>query len=551
MAGDDHGEEQDGQEDRYELPTLDELDELLAAGKDVELQSEEEIDEAVAPVEEVPPLDSPLEIPEELTIKPVPEPVSPTLADTVLADGLMLDSEGRLRSDDIASSIGDVGQLATRRLLAPHIESILNRSIEAYQDLGGADAQLQELQWTKERYEAGDRIDIQGLAFYDPDRGEQEDVNIITVPAINNAANIIQLLGIPASIIAPVTGNKYAIALANASVHVPSGMKSLLKFYKELRKKKKKPFRIARYGITGLGAILYGLPTSFGWGPIHKYVYRPLTTAYLINQGLFALKMLPPDKVKHEIPELDIIREDLRTQVLRYHAVKRKYRGQPIAEVTKDNIEERINHVNRFLGHHLEKISLGDIDIEYDYSIAKVMGALVRADIQHDTCELTPGVLPGQDPLFSWAYAHECMHLDGTKNEGKANFRADRVLEDMAVHYPDEGYDLMLEEMRFAAIGHSFAAKLMDKAYTALHEFAKECDERASYTERQRLVKTMVYNELRDMDLTFEDVRTIWTWAYPGTMRKGLFRVQSILGSDPRGGSTLDYYKLLHEEEIL
>lgn len=494
---------------------------------------------------------------EEPAAEPCSEPEKPAavpelspLAAAVKAKGLTLDAEGRLHSEDIANSVGEAGRLATRRLLAPHIEDILDSTIAAYQAIGGDGQQLKEIQWTKERYVSGDRIEIQGLAFYDPDSGELPDPNIITVPIINNAANVIQMLGIPASIIAPGTGNKYAIAIANASAHVPTGMKSLLKCYKELRKKKKNPFRIARYGITGLGAILYGLPTSLGWGPVHKYIYRPLTTAYLINQGLFMLKMFP-DKVRHEIPELDVIREDLKTELQRYHDVRKKYQGRIVPQVDKENLEERLNHVNRFLRHHLEKISLRDIDIEYDYSVARVMGALARADIQHDTCELTPGVLPGEDPMFSWAYGHECMHLDGTKNEGKANFRADRLMEDLAVYCPDAGYDLLLEEMRFAAVGHAFAAKLMDKAYKALHEFTKECNERASYTERQRLVKTMVYNELRDMDLTFEDVRAIWRWAYPSKMRSGLFKVQSILGSDSRGGYTLDYYKLLNKEDIL
>ncbi len=471
----------------------------------------------------------------------------PPLAAAVRAKGLTLDAEGRLHSEDIANSIGEAGRLATRRMLAPHIEDILDSTIAAYQAIGEMD---KELNWTKERYESGDRIMVEGLAFYNPDSGELPDPNIITVPVINNAANVIQMLGIPASIIAPGTGNKYAIALANASMHAPTGMKSLLKCYKELRKKRKNPFRIARYGITGIGAVLYGLPTSLGGGPIHKYVYRPLTTAYLINQGLLMLRMFP-DKVRNEIPELDVVREDLKTQVQRYHDATKKYSGRQMLRVDKDNLEERINHVNRFLRHHLDKISLRDIDIEYDYSIAKVMGALARADIQHDTCELTPGVLPGKEPLFSWAYGHECMHLDGTKNEGKANFRTDRLMEDLAVYCPDAGYDLLLEEMRFAAVGHAFAAKLMDKAYKVLHEFAKEHNERASYTERQRLVKTMVYNELRNLDLTFEDVRAIWRWAYPNTMRSGLFKVQSILGSDQRGGYTLDYYKLLKKEDII
>lgn len=482
-----------------------------------------------------------------------PETAEPELSPLVAAvksKGLTLDAEGRLHSELIANSIGEVGRLATRRLLAPHIGDILGNTIAAYQAIGGMDEQLRELDWTKERYESGDRIMVQGLAFYEPDSGELPDPNIITVPAVNNAANVIQMLGIPASIIGRGTGNKYAMALANASMHAPTGMKSLLKCYKELRKRRKDPLRIARYGITGIGAVLYGMPTSLGGGPIHKYVYRPLTTAYLINQGLLMLKMFP-DKVGHDIPDLNVIREDLTTQVQRYHDARKKYQGRQMPQVDKDNLEERLNHVNRFLRHHLDKISLRDIDIEYDYSIAKVMGALARADIQHDTCELTPGVLPGKEPLFSWAYGHECMHLDGTKNEGKANFRADRLIEDLAVYCPDAGYDLLLEEMRFAAVGHAFAAKLMDKAYKALHEFARECNERASYTESQRLVKTMVYNELRNLDLTFEDVRAIWRWAYPSKMRSGLFKLQSILGSDPGGGYTLDYYKLLNKEDIL
>lgn len=526
--------------------TDDELSELLDALSDETTLEEvsKAMDEALkeeqpaGPTEQIPP--------EPAAIIDLYNP----LLEAILAEGLELDSESRLRSPALAEAVESEGSLAAKSDLAAHIGSIFDRTMQLYTERGASKEALQDLQWIRERYDAGDRIVIEGQLFYDPEKGDIPRPNVVTVPVVTNAANILQILGIPLSMIAPLANNKYVSAVSKASMHLPYGMKSLTKAYKELRKEKKDPVKIARYTLAGVGAIIYGLPELPGSKGPMRYVYQSLGAAYLINQGLLMLKMFP-DKVNAEMPDLSVIRADLKSQTERYHAALKKYAGTTPQRVEKSDLEGRLGEINHFLRHHLEKVALRDIDIEYDYSVAKVMGAAARADIQNDTCELTPRVLPGDDPTFTWAYVHETMHLDGTKNEGKANFRADRVLEDIAAHHPNDGYDLMIEEMRFAAVGHSFAAKLMGEANRLLNDEIKKSKEHLSKQERHHLVKTFVYNELREMDLAPEDIRAIWKWAYPKRVLKGILKMQSILGSDPSGGYTLDYYKLLKQEQVM
>jgi len=79
--------------------------------------------------------------------------------------------------------------------------------------------------------------------------------------------------------------------------------------------------------------------------------------------------------------------------------------------------------VNKFLRHHLEKTKVQNIDIEFDHLAISLSGSPFKVDTMHDTCVITPNMLPQLEPLFIWGYLTQMFALDGTKNAGKLYFR--------------------------------------------------------------------------------------------------------------------------------
>src|SRR3989338_6552645 len=209
--------------DEPKRTTDDELSELLEA-----LSDDERLDELSAAMDEA------LKQPEEPVEPEHPVcPLEPMLfnpvLEAVLAEGLELDSESRLRSQALAEAVKTEGSLSAKSDIAAHIGAIFDRTAQLYTERGASPDVLQELQWIRERYDAGDRVVIEGQLFYDPAKGDIPKPNVITVPVVTNAANILQVLGIPLSMDAPLANNKYVSAVSKASMHIPYGMKSLTK----------------------------------------------------------------------------------------------------------------------------------------------------------------------------------------------------------------------------------------------------------------------------------------------------------------------------------
>jgi len=118
-------------------------------------------------------------------------------------------------------------------------------------------------------------------------------------------------------------------------------MKSVHKGYKEARKERKDPLRIARHTIAGIGGILHGLPFKPKNEYIYKYLYRPLTLAYMVNQGLQIFKMFP-DNVRAGMPELAVVRDDLLKQTALYRDARDKYNGATLEVVDRGNLEGKL-----------------------------------------------------------------------------------------------------------------------------------------------------------------------------------------------------------------
>ena len=456
------------------------------------------------------------------------------IVEKLTASGFTVDANGRLVSEDIAEAVAASGTLETKRAIAPHLPAILDRTEQAY---AGTEQQVL-VRAVRESYESGQRISVENLLLYDPASGPDPAPNLVSAPALNTAATVLQKLSVPLSIAGQLSPSPVVKALGKAAMPLASGMKSLNKAQKELRRQEKDPVRIARYGVAGVGAVLEALPNPPADGPLRKYVFLPLTTAYKAHMAWQALRMLYRDAVKGDLPPLDELRADMQRQLGRYQAARDRL--SPTQQVTRDNLEQKLTHINRFLRHHLHKTSLSDIDIEFSLLGARV----ASADNAHDTCEFSSRSLPQDDGVFAWQYVHTIFHLDGAKNEGRASLRADRVLEDMAVH--DPAYELILQRARLAAVGHAYLAKVMGEATKTLDEEMKRTGKRVDGRTRDRLLRTVVYGELQQQGVGADELRAIWEGAFPKQVKLGLIAI-----GRPKVESTIDYYKLLREERAL
>jgi len=461
--------------------------------------------------------------------------------DSYVDSKLKIKKSGILECKEIEELIEKEGTLKAKLKYTKKIESMLENLLNEYKGKEEEEAIEKHLR----NYRNGEKVWISGLYFYDPER-TKVDAQFIAVPSLNNAANMGVIAKIPLAIAAMLRNSKIIKGLNKGMIPFSFGLKYLNKAYKECKKPKKDFKKIAKYGAAGVGGTLLFLPITVENGAVYYCIYLPFMLAfqYVTTKSMFKVFSCR-ERISDPLPPVEIIREDLEKQIKNFENTRKKYLklGKTPDLVKPEKLVDELMEINKYLKHHLENIKLSDVDIEIDAVMNTFIGkgAAARADVVTETAELSASILKKVTrPELAKIYSHEIFHLDGSLNEGRANFRADRLLEDMAAHNENEGYDLQLELDRLIAVAHTYyLSKIQEMRTKGVKEKDKILEEVKKDMEKTG-IKGVVASK-------------VLAWLFPSSVKiKTLFIAQSIFGgNNPKGGYTIDYYKLLKRENLI
>ncbi|MBI4448363.1 hypothetical protein HY643_05270, partial [Candidatus Woesearchaeota archaeon] len=196
--------------------------------------------------------------------------------------------------------------------------------------------------------------------------------------------------------------------------------------------------------------------------------------------------------------------------------------------------------------------------IDLDGVTGKLIGATARADIFARTSEFSSEKISGVDAaLFAKVYAHEISHLDGVINEGRANYRADKVLEDMTLIFPDDGYDLQLEKDKLISVGHAYTLSTINETMAKLKKvvplelMVQHLNDLGLHLEN--VSEEATKGKKNQLNKNYCPLTSIINWTYNVKgITRALLKVQSVVGgSNPNSGYTIDNYKLMKRDNTI
>ncbi|MFH1637262.1 MAG: hypothetical protein ABIB71_02445 [Candidatus Woesearchaeota archaeon] len=480
-----------------------------------------------------------------------------------------------------------MGRYEIRRLIARDFWKTLSESRNV-EDAHTAEAAVRAFG----KYSRGRIITVDGLRFFKASRATApyngkyilHEKKYHMAPIVNNAGNTLLSAGgavlLPSIAIAmPIyyAGVPEAIipvAIGAGLVGAGAGMKMLAKAVKSAATRGRNFFSPMVYGLAGAGGISYMFQGN-------ENASSAENLCGLVFMGLLGVRFLQAVKnrksIKDKLPSLEEAAEDLHKQIAVYNAFRDKYRDAELRKIGKKDVNAEANFLNTYMAHHMKSIQPHQIDLELDSITGKISGAIAHADVFTNTAELsTEKVLGVSSPFFAKIYTHEAAHLDQIINEGGANFRAHKVLEDLAVYNPDEGYDLQIEHDKLVAVGHVYGILLneerkkrkekpLSKEEFTLHlmdfglrdQFSEGLFEAIQGAKDEGSMRDSLRafgkewgkgNKLPNLD---NPIYAISHYMYQGVKGSIFRRMQWLVGgSDVRGGYTVDFYKLLKRENI-
>lgn len=491
------------------------------------------------------------------------------LLEKIEETGLVPDIYSDFTSKQIAELLGKgVKAFEIRRAIAPAIPKLLGETVERYKErFSNAETpdeknvisgNIEYILASSEKYNRGGVITIDDILFYDPTKLQFKERHRRMCPILNSVGSGVFWAGLSIFFYTlPLAftdfNAEYINPVQNGLIYSGIGLKFLVRSYKDLMNIKgdkkfntKKYLQHLQYLLAGAGGISFATPYIFSI----PYV----VLMYTIFSRFFRT-IGKRERITEPLPSFQEVRDDLLKKIDDYKKIKDKYRDAEFRRVERKNFDNEANLIDIYLRYHLTNITLNDIYFDWDYVTGRVLGATARADVFTDTAEFSAEKMKNMtSPLFAKVYAHEVAHLDGVINEGRANFRADKVLEDMIIHKPDEGYDLQMERDMLISVGHAYALMLQGEHKELYHK------ELSHLQLKEHLIQLGLHEEgavapQNKNQLNINDpLHGILGWASPNqTMgRKILLRVQSITGgSNPNSGYTIDHYKLLKRDGMI
>lgn len=450
-----------------------------------------------------------------------------------------------------------VKEFELRKAIAPHVPRLLETTIERYKAEKEVRTQLDliTVERALEKYNQGDIVRIDELSFFDATKQPYETKQYCMNPLINSLGSgmIWAGLGILISTL-PLIGTEvnaeYIRPVQSALINLGFGLKFLNKAYKEA-KDGSYDWNGIKNTVAGVGLMTIPIPpeTLMAMPGLAFYTITAANYTGLITVfSRFFRALGRRERIMDPLPGIEEIKEDLIRQIAVYKKVKEKYSGEEFKSIDEKNFNEEANLLNLYLRYHLQNIGLDRIHFDWDHVTGKVLGATARADIFVDTAEFSSEKMKEMDaPLFAKVYAHEVAHLDGVMNEGRANLRADKVLEDLAIYQPDSGYDLQLEIGKLISIGHAYTLLLnLGKGQPIPPEMLK----RHLMSFGLEPAPNELPKELRNQLNKNHPLESIIGWTY--NKKRVLLRLQSVVGgSNPNSGYTIDHYKLLKKANMI
>lgn len=475
-----------------------------------------------------------------------------------------------------------------RRVIARNFWKVLSEA-RTVEDVHTAEAAIKAFS----KYSRGRIITVDGLRFFKASRATApynkewilHEKKYHMSPIANNVGNAfisaggaVLLPSIPVALPIYYSGVPEAIIpvwIGAGLVGLGAGVKTVAKAVKSATTRGRNFFSPLIYGVAGVGGIDM-MFLDFGQTTISSVENLCGFTFCGLLGVRFLQALKNRESIKDKLPPLEKVTEDLLNQIAVYNAFRDKYRDAELRKIYKQDINAEVNFINGYMVHHMENIKPHQIDLELDAITGKLMGAIAHADIFTNTAEFSTEKMMGMSsPFFAKVYTHEAGHLDGKMNEGRANFRAHKVLEDLAVYNPDEGYDLQIEHDKLVAAGHVYGIllneyrkqrkeKTLSREEFTLHlmdlglkdEFSEglvqaisgagENEDNIRKALRAFAKDWKKKNKIPNLD---NPIYTISRYMYLSVKGRIFSRMQWLMGgSDVRGGYTVDFYKLLKLE---
>lgn len=451
-------------------------------------------------------------------------------------EGLTLGKNGNFYCKAFRSAVEEHGSFAVRRLVLDELESLLEQPYSSFEDRDEHEEKVAE---ARKQYAEGKPLFIEGSRFYSSTEVESDNP-LCTTPIINNISNTIAVASVPLSLAARLAHSKDLNRLGSGALPLGMTLKVFDKIYKECRKKEPDFNKIIRFTATGVGGVLVTTGITFTNGMLKKYVMMPLMGIYSgMASGLKDRLMKRGTSVYEQLPGINEIRSDIR----RYAALYGKGldEGVEFAPVDVDGLRELVKDANVYLEHHLGKETrIRDIDIEVDCVLAPLYSML--EDTPSVGNKFTSTVeFSGQAlrllsaPEAVHTYLMSAVFIDNEQNPGRARFRADAVLEDLALYYPDRGFDTELMRTRLESIAFTYAG-LRKK------ELADTCG-RSEVLEK-------IKEEFTSLGVQDEVIESVGESLYPRRLREAMAFYQKLTANTDVYGH-VTHYKLMKAKKVI
>lgn len=450
-------------------------------------------------------------------------------------EGLTLGKNGKFYSKAFRSAVEEHGRFAVRRLVLGELESLLE---QPYSSFGTKEEHDEKLAEAKKQYAEGKPLVIEDAPFYS--NLELETANpLLTTPVVNNVGNTIAVTSLPLSLAARIAHNKYLNRLGSGALPLGMTLKLFDKAYKECMKEERDYSKIIRFTAAGISGALVTSGFTFTNGLLKRYVMLPLMGFYSgMASGLKDRLMKRGTSLYEQLPGINEIRSDIRRHAALYG--KSLSEGIELAPVDVNGLKALVREANVFLKHHLRDVKTREIDIEVDHILAPVYSLL----------EDTPSVgnrftatveFSGQAlrllsaPEAVHTYLMSAAFIDNEQNPGRARFRADACLEDLALYCPGRGFDAELMKTRLESIAFTYAE--MRK-----RELADTCEKPE--------VLEKISEELSSLGVQDDVIDTLADRLYPRMLREAMAFYQKLTANTDVYGH-VTHYKLMKAARVI
>ena len=453
----------------------------------------------------------------------------------IKAEGLTLGKNGTFHCKAFKSAVAEHGRFAVRSIVLDELESLLEQPYSSFEDREEHEEKITE---AKEQYEEGKPLVIEGSRFYNSTEIDTDNP-LRTIPILNNVGNGIAVSSVPLSLVARIAHNKQLNRLGSGALPLAMTLKLFDKVYKECRKKEVDINKVVKFTAAGIGGALITTGIVFTNGMLKKYVMLPLMGLYSgMASGLKDRLMGRGTSLYEQLPGINEIRSDIRRYAALYGESFEE--GVELAPLDTNGLRELVKEANVFLKHHLRSITTREIDIEVDYVLAPLYSMLEDTPSVGnrftETVEFSGQALRLLSaPEAVHTYLMSAIFIDKEQNPGRTRFRADAVLEDLALYSPDNGFDAELMRTRLESI-----------AFTYANIRKKELAD--SYDKPEVLGK--IGEELSSLGVQEEIIDTLADKLYPRMLREAMAFYQKLTANTDVYGH-VTHYKLMKAKGVL